>query len=101
MIKYLIPVLLAISSNIAQSQPTNCGETKEVLSQLIKNYKEKPIWVGKSDTGGNVAVLANSENKSWTMLYFDDKIACLVLIGNDSKLIEDSKTKINASSQIH
>lgn len=96
--KYLFLILLVIS-NITQAQAVSCGEVKEVITQLLKNYKEQPIWLGKSETGNNFAILANPENKNWTMIQFNDTVACLILTGNDFKLMQEIKSKLNASSQ--
>jgi hypothetical protein len=84
-----ILALLACSAQ-AQQQPV-CGETKEVLKELYTQFKEQPVWMGKSDSGIAYIILANPEEKNWTMLMYTDKVACFVLTGDDYKQIFPGK----------
>ena len=88
-------VILSISTfGYAQTNP-NCGDAKEVIKYLHDTYKERMVWVGKTDQGTNYAIMGNSEEKTWTMIHFNDKVACIVQIGGEFIAVpQGSKAKI-------
>lgn len=91
--KNLFATLLALLSFsvIAQTEP-ECGETEFVLKELMKEYKERPIWVGRTDKGLNYGIFANIQGKTWTMIQYNEKISCIVLVGSESAVFPEPKT---------
>ena len=93
--KYLLLlVLLVIGLVAAQSvtvqKPVECVDTKILFQGLVgSDYKEKPIWWGV-EPGASVAkysLFVNEQTKSWTLIQFDDKIACVLGTGEASTQI--------------
>jgi hypothetical protein len=93
--KYLLGLILFISSAvIAQSvsiqKPVTCTETKMLLQGLTSSdYKETPAWLG-IEPGAEVpkySVFVNQQTKTWTIIQFNDKIACVLGTGTDSTQI--------------
>ena len=60
----------------------------EVLLQALSgsDYKEKPIWIGiESDAPmSKYSLFVNDDTKTWTLIQFDDTIACVLGIGGFS-----------------
>jgi len=93
--KYLLLlVLLVVGLVAAQSvivqKPVKCVETEALFQGLIgSDYKEKPIWLGvESDaTLSKYSLFVNEQTKTWTLIQFDEKIACVLGTGENSTRI--------------
>lgn len=84
----LLPILV-----FAQQEPVElqkkmlCNDAKVIIDGLIKgDYAEKPVWFGK-DTSHGFALFANSKTGTWTLLEFDDNIACVIGEGTGHKIV--------------
>jgi len=86
-------VILSISSLATAQTGAVCGEAKEIIQYLQDNYKERSIWIEKSDQGVNYAILGSADSKSWSMIQISDRVACLVLTGSEF-IVVPSGTKI-------
>ena len=81
-------VLALLLSNISQAQEVveltkkvKCSNTKVVMAEFMSKYQELPLWVSKTDSGTEVALLMNKEKKTWTLLEFNDTLACVIATG--------------------
>jgi hypothetical protein len=91
---FLLPVMLVLGLAVAQSvtvqKPIECADTATLLRGLSgSDYKERPIWLGidPSSTVSKYSLFVNEETKSWTLIQFDDKIACVLGTGENSTQI--------------
>ena len=89
--KFLLGVLLlpavAVSQPVTVEKPVVCEKTEKVIESLQKGqYKENPIWVGYDDKS-KYALFANEKTKTWTMIQFNENIACILGVGEGSKLV--------------
>ena len=84
-------ISISAAAQAAQAAP-ECGETADVLRELLLEYKEQPIWVGRTDKGLNYGIFANIQGKSWTMIQYNEKISCIVLVGSESAVFPEPKT---------
>ena len=90
----LFLTLLAVGPVAAQSvtvqKPTECADTALLLRGLSgSDYKENPIWWG-IEPGATLSIYSlfvNEETKSWTLIQFDEKIACVLGTGEASTQI--------------
>lgn len=62
-------------------KPMKCSDAQVVMNHFATEYGEKPIWVGKSENGTYITLLMNKEKKTWTMLEYDSKFACVLGAG--------------------
>ena len=93
--KYLLLfVLLVLGIAVAQSvtvkKPVECADTATLLRGLSgSDYKERPIWWGiePGATVSKYSLFVNEETKSWTLIQFDEKIACVLGTGEASTQI--------------
>jgi len=90
----LLLVALIVGSVVAQSvtvqKPLQCVDTKTLIQGLVgEDYKEKPIWWGiePGATASRYSLFVNEETKSWTLIQFDEKIACVLGTGENSTQI--------------
>ena len=93
--KYFLFIILVLSSVVMAQpiiiqKPVTCTDTKTLLQGLIgSDYKETPIWLGV-ELGAEVpkySVFVNPQTKTWTIIQFNDTIACVLGTGTDSTQI--------------
>lgn len=85
----LLPSLLTAQPVIIQ-KPVTCVDTKTLLQGLVgSDYKETPVWIG-FESGAEVpkySVFVNQQTKTWTIIQFNDTIACVLGTGINSAQI--------------
>ena len=80
--------LFCLTSSIAGAQEIidltkamKCSEPQTVMNFFVEKHKEIPIWVGRSVHNSYVTLLMNKETRSWTVIEYDDKVACVLGAG--------------------
>ena len=94
MYKWLIFGIILSGAVFAQSvtmqKSVECTDTETLFRGLIgSDYKEKPIWLG-IESGNKVSkysLFVNEETKTWTLIQFNEKIACVLGTGENSTRI--------------
>ena len=71
------------SAAAAQTQTQNqCNSRDSVLTLLANKYKEAPVAVGVTNTGGLVEVLSTGDGNTWTIIVTTPQgMSCLVAAG--------------------
>jgi hypothetical protein len=93
--KYIFAALVLISS-IAHAQLSEyerrftCGKTQFVISALTQNAQEKPIWAGADpQSGTETMILQNTRTLTWTVVQYDQTMACVLQSGEGFKVLTD------------
>lgn len=85
--KHLLSLILVSGSVLAApvevKKPIICDNTETVLKLLSsENYQEKPVWLGASDEKlVNYSLWVNASTKNWTLVQFNNDIACVLGAG--------------------
>jgi hypothetical protein len=94
--KYIFAALVLISS-VAHAQLSEyerkftCGKTQFVISALTKTAQEKPIWAGADpETGTQTMILQNVKTLTWTVVQYDQTMACVLQSGTGFRILTDS-----------
>jgi hypothetical protein len=94
--KYIFAALVLISA-VAHAQLSEyerkftCGETRFVISALTKTAQEKPIWAGiDPQTGTQTMILQNTQTLTWTVVQYDQTMACVLQSGTGFRILTDS-----------
>ena len=94
--KYIF-VALALISSIAHAQLSEyerrftCGKTQFVISALTRNAQEKPIWSGTDpQSGTETMILQNTRTLTWTVVQYDQAMACVLQSGTGFRILTDS-----------
>jgi hypothetical protein len=89
--KTAMAFLFCLTSSIANAQeiidlqkPLKCSRAEVVMNYFGDNFREVPLWVGKTTAGTHVTLLVNKETRSWTMIEYDAAIACVLAAGDTS-----------------
>ena len=82
--------LFCLISTIANAQeiidltkPLKCSDAQTVMNYFTVVFKETPVWVGKTVHNTHIALLANKQTRSWTMIEYDTKLACVLGAGEE------------------
>jgi len=63
-----------------------CDSTDEVFKFILERHQEQPVWIGIADK--TMTMLAqNPKSGSWTLIQFNDKLACILGSGRAGKLV--------------
>ena len=99
--KYIF-VILGLISSIAHAQLSEyerkftCGKTQFVISALTQNAQEKPIWAGADlQSGTQTIILQNNKTLTWTVVQYDQDMACVLQSGTGFKILTDSFKESN------
>ena len=69
------------------NKPIVCEETSVVLTTLFSgDYQEFPIWMGSGENS-RFSLFANEKTKSWTLIQYDEKIACVLGVGTQYRMV--------------
>ena len=93
--KYILIILVLIfgfvaAQTISLQKTIGCLSTEVLLLGLSgSDYKEKPIWMGiESDPAmSKYSLFVNDDTKTWTLIQFDNTIACVLGTGGFSTYI--------------
>jgi hypothetical protein len=82
--------LFCLISSIAHAQEIidlqkslKCSDAQVVMKYFVDTHKETPVWVGKSVHNTHITLLVNKETRSWTMIEYDSRLACVLGAGED------------------
>ena len=79
--KRLIILLLGFSSLVSNAEEFAksivCSDLKSVIEYVSSEFVEVPFWVGK-DENSKYVLMVNTSTKTWTMIEYDDKVACII-----------------------
>lgn len=60
-----------------------CSDVQSVMNYFQSTHNEVPVWVGKTVHGTHITLLANKEKRSWTMVEYDSRLACVLGAGEE------------------
>ena len=82
--------LFCLISSIAHAQEIidlqkslKCSDAQVVMNYFVDTHKETPVWVGKSVHNTHITLLVNKETRSWTVIEYDTRLACVLGAGED------------------
>lgn len=92
--QYIMAFLLCLISTVANAQafttnkPVICDDSKTVIAFLGERYGERLVWMANDAQDlSKFGLFVNEKTKSWTLLQFTTEVACVVGLGQNSKLI--------------
>lgn len=86
---FLLSALLIGTTAFSQevinlSKEMKCSNAEFVMNHFSENYGEKPIWVGKTTFNTHVTLMVNKDKRTWTLVEYDGRIACVLGAGESS-----------------
>ena len=81
---FCLTSLIANAQNIIDlTKSLKCSDAQTVMNYFTDVFKETPVWVGRTVHNTHITLLANRETKSWTMIEYDTKLACVLGAGEE------------------
>jgi hypothetical protein len=91
----LTTVALAQSTSFKIEKTLVCDDTKKIVNELMNgDYKEMPVW-GGSEEKTKFMLLVNKESGTWTLIQFTPGVGCVLGVGDESKVLNLDKKKLN------
>lgn len=95
-----VAFLFCLTSTIAYAiqpftveKPVFCTDVKSMIEFLSgEEYREVPAWVGK-DEKSKYVVMANEKTKTWTIIQFNDQVACVLGTGTQGNIVHSKSTR--------
>ena len=85
-----VAFLFCLTSSIATAQEIvdltkamKCSNAQSVMNYFVDTHKETPVWVGKSVHNTHISLLMNKETRSWTIIEYDARLACVLGAGEE------------------
>ena len=73
---------LVAAFSLPASAQHQCNTRESVMALLANRYRESPVAVGVTNTGGLVEVLASKDGSTWTIIVTTPQgMSCLVAAG--------------------
>lgn len=69
-------------------KPVKCAKVKELFTGLKTIFGETMTWNSSNaitDDRTSVAIFKNKQTNSWTLVEFDEEIACVLASGEDAQ----------------
>ena len=86
----LLGAVIAIYSTTAFAQ-SQCNDRDSVIALLSSKYKEQPVALGVTNTGGLVEVLSTDKGDTWTIIVTTPQgLSCLVAAGEGWRDLEQT-----------
>lgn len=82
----VVMIKLSLAEPVTANKVVLCDTKITVFAAIIYEFKQLPVWRGKSTSFDSELVLAvHPENYSWTLLEYQDDWACVLSVGRDSQ----------------
>lgn len=82
--------LTVIGQPMTTKKEVYCDKTEQMIKDLrSQDYQEEPIWLGKEkdSKAPNYTLFVNPETKSWTIIQFNNDMACVLGAGQGYNMI--------------
>jgi len=78
----------------AQPQAQQCDQRARVIGHLARKYKEAPVAIGVTSTGGMVEVLTTGDGGTWTIILSNPNgTSCLVAAGEGWRALQFDRSQ--------
>jgi hypothetical protein len=96
--KLKMAFLFCLASSIANADPIErrkvvvCDSVETIFKTLFEEFQEQPIWFAKDGPSPTQYVLTvNVKEDTWTLVQYDNTQACVIGVGNGSRLAPTGK----------
>ncbi len=83
------PETTARAQSQAPAQAQQCDQRARVIGHLARKYKETPVAIGVTTSGGMVEVLTTDDGGTWTIILSNPNgTSCLVAAGEGWRALQ-------------
>jgi hypothetical protein len=77
--------IFAAAEVVEVDKPVICTPVELMLTEISSKYKESAVWIGRKQQSQYVLAI-NTETTTWSLIEFNDRIACLIDAGVGSQI---------------
>lgn len=90
----LVPFMAFAEEPVTVKKEVVCTKTTTMLGALRNTYGEQPIWHGDAESEGSIVITANPTTNTWSIIQYNEKVACLLEIGKGFQFRDTKKLKL-------
>ena len=90
----LVPFMAFAEEPVTVNKEVVCTKTTTMLAAVRSMYGEYPVWHGDADGEGSVVITANSTTNTWSIIQYNEKVACLLEVGKGFRFRDTQKLKL-------
>ena len=90
----LVPFMAFAEKPVTVNKEVVCTSTINMFSAVQSMYEEQPIWHGNAEGEGSIVITANTTTNTWSIIHYNEKVACLLGIGKGFRFRDTQKLKL-------
>jgi len=90
-----VPFMAFANEPVKINKEVFCTNTTTMFSAVRTMYGEQPIWHGDAEGESSVVITANPTTNTWSIIHYNEKIACLLEIGKGFRFRDTKKLKLS------
>jgi hypothetical protein len=90
----LVPFMAFAEKPVTVNKEVVCTSTINMFSAVQSMFGEQPIWHGNAEGQSGVVITANSTTNTWSIIHYNEKVACLLEVGKGFRFRDTQKIKL-------
>jgi hypothetical protein len=90
----LVPFMAFAEEPVTVDKEVVCLKTSTMFAAVRTTYGEQPIWHGDAEGEGSVVITANTTTNTWSIIHYNEKVACLLEVGKGFRFRDIKKLKL-------
>jgi hypothetical protein len=90
----LVPFMAFAEVPVTVNKEVVCTKPSIMFAAVRTTYGEQPIWHGDAEGESSVVITANPTTNSWSIIHYNEKVACLLEVGKGFRFRDIKKLKL-------
>lgn len=90
----LVPFMAFAEEPVTVDKAVVCLKTATMFAAVRNTYGEQPIWHGDVESEGSIIITANTTTNTWSIIHYNEKVACLLGVGKGFRFRDTQKLKL-------
>jgi len=90
----LVPFMAFAEEPVTVNKEVVCTKTSTMLAAVRNMYGEQPVWHGDAESEGSIVITANPTTNTWSIIQYNEKVACLLEVGKGFRFRDTKKLKL-------
>jgi hypothetical protein len=90
----LVPFMAFAEVPVTVNKEVVCTKPSIMFSAVRTTYGEQPIWHGDAEDESSVVITANPTTNTWSIIHYNEKVACLLEVGKGFRFRDTRKLKL-------
>lgn len=90
----LVPFMAFAEKPVTVNKEVVCTKPSTMFAAVRSEYGEQPIWHGDAEGEGSIVITANTTTNTWSIIHYNEKVACLLEVGKGFRFRDTQKLKL-------